>query len=76
MESSEGSPGSDAVLYSLQRFPQAFQSRCLELWYHTYGANIGALRVYNTDSLDSLQRWNQLFQTPSNTDINYTFFQN
>ena len=65
MESSEGSPGSDAIYHSVQPFPQTFQSRCLEIWYHTYGSNIGALRVYNSDSLDATQRWNQLFQTPS-----------
>lgn len=41
--------------------------RCLELWFHTHGATVGALRVYTTDDLNSLQRWNQIFQTPSNT---------
>ena len=37
MESSEGSPGSDAIYHSVQPFPQTFQSRCLEIWYQTYG---------------------------------------
>ncbi len=67
MEASEGTSGSTAVLYSMQSYPavQAFQRRCLEVWYNTYGANIGALQVYSTDSLDVRQRWNQIFQTPS-----------
>lgn len=48
-------PGDTARLISVIEPPE--NGRCLEFWYHMFGANIGRLNVYaNTDTSDNASR--------------------